>query len=59
MAEAARRFLDRGMESFILFAERSNPTIGFYDHLGGERLVDERGLFTGAYGWHDARRLLE
>lgn len=58
MAETARRFLDRGIESFILFAERSNPTIGFYDRMGGERLVDERGLFTGAYAWRDVRSLI-
>lgn len=59
MAETARRFLDRGIESFVLFAERSNPTIGFYDRMEGERLVDERGLFTGAYAWRDVRKLLE
>ncbi|MEX2182633.1 MAG: GNAT family N-acetyltransferase [Gemmatimonadaceae bacterium] len=59
MRESARRFLDRGIASFILFAERSNPTIGFYDRLGGERLLDERGLFTGAYGWRDLRRLIK
>jgi GNAT superfamily N-acetyltransferase len=58
MSEAAQRFLDRGIDSFILFAERSNPTIGFYDRVGGERLVDERGLFTGAYAWRDVRRLI-
>ena len=59
MEETARRFLDRGIESFMLFAERSNPTIGFYDRMGGERLVDERGSFTGAYGWRDARALIK
>lgn len=59
MAETARRFLERGIESFVLFAERSNPTIGFYDRMGDERLVDERGLFTGAYAWRDLRKLLE
>jgi GNAT superfamily N-acetyltransferase len=58
MTEAARRFLDRGIESFILFAERSNPSIGFYDRMGGERLIDERGLFTGAYAWRDVRKLV-
>jgi ribosomal protein S18 acetylase RimI-like enzyme len=51
MAETARRFLDRGIHSFILFAELSNPTLGFYDRLGGERLLDEHGRFGGAYGW--------
>ena len=59
MEELAHRFLERGIESFILFAERSNPTIRFYDRMGGERLLDERGLFTGAYAWRDVRKLIE
>lgn len=58
MAESARRFLERGMTSFILFAELSNPTLGFYDRMGGERLLDERGRFQGGYGWRDVRTLL-
>ena len=58
MAETARRFLDRGITSFILFAELSNPTLGFYDRMGGERLRGGRGRFDGAYGWRDVRTLL-
>ena len=58
MAETARRFLDRGIHSFILFAELSNPTLGFYDRMGGERLLDDRGQFGGAFGWRDVRTLL-
>jgi ribosomal protein S18 acetylase RimI-like enzyme len=58
MEETARRFLDRGLHSFILFAELSNPTLGFYDRMGGERLLDDRGQFGGAYGWRDVRTLL-
>jgi ribosomal protein S18 acetylase RimI-like enzyme len=58
MAETARRFLERGIQSFILFAELSNPTLGFYDRMGGERLLDDRGKFDGGYGWRDARTLL-
>ncbi len=58
MAEAARRFLERGMESCILFADLGNPTLGFYDHLGGRRLPDDRGHFSGTYGWDDVRTLL-
>ena len=38
--------------------ERSNPTLGFHDRMGGERLTDDRGQFSGAYGWRDARTLL-
>lgn len=58
MREVARRFAAMGFRSFILFAERSNPTIGFYDRMGGERLVDEHGRFTGAYAWRDLSALL-
>ena len=58
MAETARRFLERDIDSFILFAELSNPTLGFYDRMGGERLLDDRGQFGGAYGWRDVRTLL-
>lgn len=58
MAETARRFLERGIDSFILFAELSNPTLGFYDRLGGERLLDDRGQFSGAYGWRDVKKLI-
>ena len=58
MVETARRFLERGIRSFILFAELSNPTLGFYDRMGGERLLDEHGQFDGAYGWRDVTTLL-
>lgn len=55
MEETARRFLERGIGSFVLFAERSNPSVGFYDRMGGERLLDDRGQFSGAYAWRDVR----
>ena len=58
MAETARRFVERGIHSFILFAELSNPTLGFYDRMGGQRLLDDRGQFNGSYGWPDARTLI-
>lgn len=58
LAETARRFHDRGIQSFVLFAELTNPTLGFYDHMGGERLMDDRGKFDGAYAWRDVRTLL-
>ena len=59
LVETARRFLALGIHSFILFAEVSNPTLGFYDRMGGERLVDDRGRFGGAYGWRDVRTLID
>jgi hypothetical protein len=27
--------------------------------MGGERLLNDRGQFDGAYAWRDVRRLLE
>ncbi len=59
MTETARRFLERGIHSFILFAELSNPTLAFYDRMQGERLLDDRGQFGGSYGWRDVRMLAE
>ena len=58
MSETAQRFLERGIQSFILFAELSNPTLGFYDRMGGERLLDDRGQFGGSYVWRDVRMLI-
>lgn len=59
LVETARRFHERGINSFVLFAEISNPTIGFFDHMGGERLLDERGQFAGAFAWRDLRTLTQ
>ena len=58
MEETAKRFLERGIHSFILFAELSNPTLGFYDRMGGERLLNDRGRFDGGYAWRDVRQLI-
>jgi ribosomal protein S18 acetylase RimI-like enzyme len=58
MAETARRFLERGIHSIVLHAELSNPTLGFYERMGGERLCDERGQFGGSYAWRDLSTLI-
>lgn len=55
MAESARRSLERGLHSIVLFAELSDPTLVFYERMGGERLVDDGGQFSGAYAWRDVR----
>jgi len=59
LAESARRFQERGIDSFVLFAEITNPTVGFFDHMGGERLLDDRGQFSGAFAWRDVQTLIE
>lgn len=59
MAKAAKRFLELGIDSMILFADPGNPNILFYERLGGERLLNEKGEFQGAYGWKNIKSLLE
>jgi ribosomal protein S18 acetylase RimI-like enzyme len=54
-----QRFLSKGFNSMILFADIDNPAIKFYDNLQGERLLDREGKFQGAYGWKDLQTLSE
>ena len=55
----ARRLLQKGIASMILFADPQNPNIAFYDKLGGTRILDEHGNFSGAFGWMDISALNE
>ncbi len=59
VAKVAQQFLKAGIDSMILFADPQNPNIRFYEKLGGERLLNEKGEFHGAYGWMDIRPLLK
>jgi L-amino acid N-acyltransferase YncA len=54
---AAQRFLERGVDSMLLFGDANSPTNGFHEAMLGERLYDERGAFHGGYGWRDLRKL--
>jgi GNAT superfamily N-acetyltransferase len=54
----ARRFIERGMTSMLLFGEAANPSSGFYEAFGAERLYSEAGEFHGAYGWSDLHTLV-
>ena len=56
--EAVDRLIANGLTSMALFTERDNePACAFYDSLGGERQLDEKGQFGGMYGWRDLRDL--
>jgi len=54
----ARRFLEQQITSMLLFGDARNPSNGFYERLGAERLVSPEGEFHGAYGWRDLHRLV-
>jgi ribosomal protein S18 acetylase RimI-like enzyme len=53
LCAVARRFVERGVTSMLLFGDASNPSNGFYEIFGAERIYSERGEFHGAYGWRD------
>ena len=49
----SRRFLSEGITSMLLFGDSRNPSNGFYERLGAERLFSAEGKFHGGYGWRD------
>ena len=57
LCEVARRFLRRGTTSMLLFGDADNPSNRFYEAMGAERLISERGEFHGGYGWRDLHQL--
>ena len=56
--QVGRRFLAEGVGSMLLFGDARNPSNGFYERLGAERLLGPQGQFHGGYGWRDLRRLV-
>jgi GNAT superfamily N-acetyltransferase len=57
LCSVARRFLERGVTSMLLFGDAKNPSNGFYEAFGGERLYSPTGEFHGGSGWRDLRLL--
>jgi len=58
LCEVARRFLDQGITSMLLFGDAENPSNGFYEAMGAERLLTSTGGFHGGYGWRDLHALV-
>jgi hypothetical protein len=42
----------------LLFGDARNPSNGFYEAFGAERLHSETGEFHGGYGWRDLHALV-
>ena len=57
VGHVARRFLSQGITSLVLFGTPRNPSCGFHERLGGEKLLASNGEFHGGYGWRDLRKL--
>jgi ribosomal protein S18 acetylase RimI-like enzyme len=58
LCNVARRFLERGVTSMLLFGEATNPSNGFYEAFGAERLYSPSGEFHGGYGWRNLHQLV-
>ena len=37
----------------LLFGDAANPSNGFYEAFGADRLYGPSGEFNGGYGWRD------
>jgi GNAT superfamily N-acetyltransferase len=59
LCAVAQRLVDEGVTSMLLFGEAANPSNGFYESFGAERLYSDTGEFHGSYGWRDLRILVE
>jgi ribosomal protein S18 acetylase RimI-like enzyme len=57
LGHVSRRFLARGVDSMLLFGDANNPSNGFYEAMGAERLYAPSGEFHGGYGWRDLHAL--
>jgi ribosomal protein S18 acetylase RimI-like enzyme len=58
VGHVARRFHSQGISSMLLFGDAKNPSNGFYEALGAERLFAANGEFHGGYGWRDLESLI-
>jgi ribosomal protein S18 acetylase RimI-like enzyme len=54
----AKRFVEQGITSMLLFGDATNPSNGFYELFGAERLYSASGEFHGGYGWRDLNSLI-
>jgi GNAT superfamily N-acetyltransferase len=55
----ARRFMERGITSMLLFGDAASPSNGFYEAFGATKLYSDAGEFHGGYGWPDLRALVQ
>ena len=58
LCTVARRFIERGVTSMLLFGDAANPSNEFYEAFGAERLYGPSGEFNGGYGWRDLHALV-
>lgn len=57
LCKVANEFIQRGMNSMLLFGDANNPSNKFYEQMGAEKLFAKDGNFSGGYGWTDLQKL--
>lgn len=57
ICSVAQEFIHRSISSMLLFGDANNPSNGFYERMGGEKLFAKNGEFHGGYGWRELRKL--
>ena len=51
--QVVKRFLSMGINNMVLFGVAENPSGGFHEAMGGERLYAKNGEFHGGYCWRE------
>ena len=57
LVAVARRFIEQGVTSMVLFGDVHSSANTFYEALGGERIYSDSGEFHGGYAWPDLHEL--
>lgn len=57
LQHAVQRFVQMGVNNMVLFSTPQNPSIVFYEAMGGERLYAGNGEFHGGYGWRNLQQI--
>jgi ribosomal protein S18 acetylase RimI-like enzyme len=58
LSAVAQRLISMNIHNMVLFGIPQNPSCSFHEAMGGERLLDKKGVFQGGYCWRDLRRLV-
>ncbi len=59
LCHVANEFIRRGIFSMLLFGDANNPSNGFYERMGAEKLFAKNSEFHGGYGWPNLQKLAD
>jgi L-amino acid N-acyltransferase YncA len=59
ICRVAEQFLEKGINSMLLFGDANNPSNKFYEKVGAEKIFAKTGEFHGGYGWNDLQLLID